>query len=328
MSEELDELASAYTDGEATPEEVARVESSPELLDLVDELRSVRASSLALPDPDPEIKQRHLAAALEAFDELQISRPSTLSVVTSAAAALEQDDVDELEGDGAGSGSDESVVVSLGERRKRRVPPAWMLNAAAALVVVGGVGFALTQLPSNTDDTASDAVNFSEADGESPDAASATNSASTTAALEREEFVAADAAASEAGGADADDAMSDQDVEADAMEDEATGESFADEEEAATEAAPSLPLFTVPDGITATEALAQFDETFGDEFLLTPPHHCQDIIDALVNPSTGITLGYVTIDYAGAPADLIVFDTSGERGALLLDPECGSISSQ
>ena len=66
--EELDLLASAYLDGEATSEEVATVERDPQLLARVEELRGVGRRLGATVDPPASLKQRHLSAALAAFD--------------------------------------------------------------------------------------------------------------------------------------------------------------------------------------------------------------------------------------------------------------------
>jgi hypothetical protein len=69
-SESLDELASAYVDGEATPDEVARVDADPTLLARVAELRTVAAAVAEPVDPPPaEVRDAHIAAALAAADE-------------------------------------------------------------------------------------------------------------------------------------------------------------------------------------------------------------------------------------------------------------------
>jgi hypothetical protein len=63
----LDELLNAYVDDEASPEERARVESSPELLARVEALRAV-AGELATPViVDPARRERAIATALAAF---------------------------------------------------------------------------------------------------------------------------------------------------------------------------------------------------------------------------------------------------------------------
>ena len=64
--EELDELASAYLDGEATPEEAALVEGDPRLLELVEELRAVRDLVATPVEPPPdEVRDQMIARALD-----------------------------------------------------------------------------------------------------------------------------------------------------------------------------------------------------------------------------------------------------------------------
>jgi hypothetical protein len=64
------DLVSAYLDGQAAPDEVTIVESSPELMERVAALRSVSdllGAPLASP---PEQKEAHISAALDTFDSL------------------------------------------------------------------------------------------------------------------------------------------------------------------------------------------------------------------------------------------------------------------
>ncbi len=64
--EELDELASAYLDGEATAEEAALVESDPRLQELVEELRAVRDLVAApVEAPSNEMRDQMIARALD-----------------------------------------------------------------------------------------------------------------------------------------------------------------------------------------------------------------------------------------------------------------------
>ena len=68
---ELTALASAYLDGDTTPEERAQVESSDELLAEVESLRQVRAVLGATTEPPPiSIREAHLAAALDVWDRM------------------------------------------------------------------------------------------------------------------------------------------------------------------------------------------------------------------------------------------------------------------
>ncbi|MCY3634266.1 MAG: hypothetical protein OXH23_01500 [bacterium] len=64
--QQMDELASAYLDGEATPEEAAVVESDPRLQELVEELRAVHdlmATPVEL--PSDEVRDHMIAQALD-----------------------------------------------------------------------------------------------------------------------------------------------------------------------------------------------------------------------------------------------------------------------
>ncbi len=64
--QDLDELASAYLDGEATAEEAALVESDPRLQDLVEELRAVRDLVAAPVDlPSDDVRDQMIAQALD-----------------------------------------------------------------------------------------------------------------------------------------------------------------------------------------------------------------------------------------------------------------------
>ena len=100
----LDELASTYLDGVATPDEAARVESDPALLQRVEALGQVRVA-LRRPTPvDAAGREAALAAARAAFDDARAAdapaplssspaarwrwSPRTVKLVGAAAAAL------------------------------------------------------------------------------------------------------------------------------------------------------------------------------------------------------------------------------------------------
>ncbi len=64
--EQLDELASAYLDGEATAEEATLVESDPRLQELVEELRAVRnLVGAPVEVPSDEVRDQMIARALD-----------------------------------------------------------------------------------------------------------------------------------------------------------------------------------------------------------------------------------------------------------------------
>jgi hypothetical protein len=144
------ELASAYLDGEATADERARVEGDPALLAEVERLRRVRAAVVATRPVPPAQRDAAIAAALGAFDELQVDAPTPPNVVPMA-----------------------------GRRRAR-----WMqgLTAAAAVAVLVLGGFVVANRGGD-DDTA---VNVRQADVTAP-GGGAGPSVTTAAELETAE---------------------------------------------------------------------------------------------------------------------------------------------
>ena len=136
-------LASAYLDGEVTPDERARVESDQELLDEVESLRQVRAVLGATAEPAPvSVRENHLAAALDVFDRMGETDPR--DATPSAASA---------------------TPTPLAARRTRRDWNRTLLGAAAALVIVAGVGAVIRGVMVGTgDDDDSDASDAAPAD--------------------------------------------------------------------------------------------------------------------------------------------------------------------
>lgn len=64
--QEMDELASVYLDGEATPEEAALVEGDPRLQELVEEFRAIRELVAAPVElPSDEVRDQMIAQALD-----------------------------------------------------------------------------------------------------------------------------------------------------------------------------------------------------------------------------------------------------------------------
>jgi hypothetical protein len=109
-TDELDELISAYLDGEVTPEERARVEEDPQLLARVDELRSVvDLWAQDLPCPTDAERDAVLAVALAG--------------VTAAAA----DD-----------GRTPTSLTTVRAGRTRWARPAALVASAVAVVVLAG----------------------------------------------------------------------------------------------------------------------------------------------------------------------------------------------
>ncbi len=150
-------LASAYLDDEATADERALVETSPEALAAVTEFGTVR-TVLGATAPEASLSEReaHLAAALgvwERMSDLERAGEATPSDGVDAAAAA-------------------AVTTPLNDARRNRsdrrkrsgagAVPQWALGAAAALVMVAGVGAVvlgiLREEPSDTSEVAVEAV--------------------------------------------------------------------------------------------------------------------------------------------------------------------------
>ena len=68
MTDELNELASAYVDGETTPDESARVENDTQAQITVDKIRRLSSRINSVAPQQDEVRENHIAAALAAFD--------------------------------------------------------------------------------------------------------------------------------------------------------------------------------------------------------------------------------------------------------------------
>lgn len=293
MNEELDELASAYVDGEVTDAERARVESDPVLLSIVAEFRALKDAEIPLPDVDVDLRERHLATALDAFDGLFVGTAEN-PITTEQAPAPE-------EGIAIVEEEDASKVVPLSRGEQRRLPR-WLMNAAAAVVLLGGIGFALNQLPErNGGDSVGETASVARDTQDLPPASAAAQEAGDAA-----EEASAAGAADEA----ADDAM------ADAMaSDEMAPQALADDagaDSADTAAAPDLEL---SGPVSATGVLAEAREQLAAEGLpfeailhpleMTP--NCAGVLDPA---ALGQSVGFVRILLDGTLTELFVNDAS------------------
>lgn len=145
LPHERDELVSAYLDGVAAPDEVASIESDPELAARVQELGSVvdRLGGQDAPSSESraELRQAHLNAALSEYDKLLAA--GEFANADKAEPAIE-------------SGHS---ITSLAEVRERRQPRRVNLVAAAAALVAlmfaGAAIFGLSQ--GTTNDVVADA---------------------------------------------------------------------------------------------------------------------------------------------------------------------------
>ncbi len=339
MNEELDELASAYVDGEASAEEIARVESDPELLSLVEEFRALRPSSLPAPQLNLELQEQHIASALAAFDEAHAAKPSLMAVADSPTETSTSDFEGTTKESGGGSEA-ATTVTSLDARRSRRRPPTWLLNAAAAVVVVGGVGFALTQLPdATTEDAAVETVDDAALEAEAADLSSASGaSQADSASSEAADGTATQLADTNPAGEQADRSEDAGDDSADADDAEETGadEAMADESADdtgqgesesfdASEPDPALPIFEGTESASEIfEALGGPQAVVDGDIELSPPDQttCFDLVD---NP--GQPEGFVFIAYGETLGLLLVFDGDEAKTPVLVDAACVLLSA-
>jgi hypothetical protein len=145
-SDELDELASAYLDGEVTPDERAQVDADPDLVARVGELRAVRSALAAPPgQPDASTRERALAAA---------------RAEASARAA---------------AGATMGTVASIERRRSRRALA--VIGAVAAAVIAIALVAVVATRPSSHDRTSSASL-----DTRARDAATSGGAATTASA--------------------------------------------------------------------------------------------------------------------------------------------------
>lgn len=158
MTYDHDEIVSAYIDGQASPDEIALVESDPALAAdaralgaVADELRQVH------PVAPPEVRSTHLRAAMDAFDQLhQGAGGPTVVSEPSPGVGTSPDRDPAVTADGA-------PVIDLSARRRPRGLPAWLGAAAAVVLVAGGASMAL-RAQSGSDDSSETASVGVEAD--------------------------------------------------------------------------------------------------------------------------------------------------------------------
>jgi hypothetical protein len=166
MTDDPTSLASAYLDGDLAAADRARVESTPELLAEVDRLRQVRAVLADLPEVSISTRERHLAAALDAWERLPEQertgalRDATPSGVDAAAVA------------GAAAVSTPARTSSRRAGRRGRHSSMWLGAAAAGLVIVLAGALVLRSANIDSDDDAPVAESSSDADVDTLDQSS------------------------------------------------------------------------------------------------------------------------------------------------------------
>lgn len=316
--EELDNLASTYLDGEASAEEVALVEGDPALLTRVEEFRSLALLTAAEVLPDPQLRERQLAAALSAFST---SGDGETSSPTESPAPVIDLTERRKSAPTVASRQQHNRQQSPDELRKRRTMPAWLAPAAGLLVLLAGGGWLLSNSTSSndtetaaleiTDDTADDAVEEAgETAGSMDESAEDGDDAAlraSSAEMVEEESVDYDA--------------DDQDAMSEAMEDDAE-ESDAAAEDTGSQR-PLLPAYTEygpggvfdPTGLTSTDLVDDESIPWGDP----AQARCQVTADDLGY----ILLGYLPVDVDQRPSELLLFDDgAGQRIVERVDESC------
>jgi hypothetical protein len=296
MNDDLTLLASAYLDGEATPDERARVEADQSLLAEVERLRAARAMLLDaswFERPTDDVREAAIEAAIAAWD---ISSSGLTGSAVGSRPAVRRSDVT-------------SHVRSF-ERRRSYTR---LLGAAAAVVAVVGLGVVMAQLDGgsgdNDDSAASEAAADTQARSEAAELAEQIESPDETAGA----VFSAPAAPADAGGADSGVGAS---TEAAPSADAAATEAPA--ATAAAAPAPQANLTTLDElGMFAADAKAAVDDDVNRDTLAAPcPGEAFDDIDE-----------YVAMVTYRSRQVMIGIDIDGER-AIAVDPETCEIVAE
>ncbi len=293
--DELDLLASAYLDGEATPEEVALVERDPALQARVAELRSISERLRApVPPPSEQLKERQLAAAMAGLGSLDAEPAATGPAHQQLA------------------GAERGQVVDLREARRARSMPRWLPAAAVFLLLGGGVVWLAQSVGESDDaDTASGVIERDE----SADVESETVAADAAAEATEEDMLAAEegAATERQLAGDGEDAADEAATSAPAAE-----ESMADD--AAGGFAPLEPVAVfdeVPDPADVLDELpAPFEEL----------ERSSCSLDLELEPGSE-PLGFLPIEIGDEPAEIyVVVDGDGRESVLIVDGRCETLA--
>lgn len=154
MNDDLTTLASSYLDGAVTADERARVEADAELQAEVERLRRVRAVLGDTEPPAISMRERHLAAALDAWDRIPTpERAGELRDVTPAGAPSAA----------AAGAATVTAPTSLDARRRSRANVRILAIAAGLVIVLAGGLVARSVLRTTDDDVAGDLSDATEA---------------------------------------------------------------------------------------------------------------------------------------------------------------------
>ncbi len=219
-AERADELASAFVDGEATADEIILIENDPTSAERIAQFNTVTSAvSAPITPPPAAIRAAHLAAAMAEFEENK-----SIDLTTSASPATAGSSAEPASNKPA-----EPVIDLTAARESRAASPAkaersnrWLMSAAAALLVVGGIGFASSRLGGSDD--ADIAADFAGADDAGDEETSASNAEGATEALQAEAMGESD-----------DEAMEDDAMEEESAMEESAGSGAMEDEEAMEE---------------------------------------------------------------------------------------------
>lgn len=300
--DEDDLLASLYLDGEATPEERARVEADPAMMALVEQFRTIAAQTANVSAP-PGLAEMQIAAALDVFDGAMADTVNDAAVERSQPAR----------------------VSSLADRRARRSGlPAWIGAAAVSALVLGGLGFVATRDSGRDDEAASTATSLSPSGADragASDSAPAMEMEATTESADLEQStaatddVAAEAMMDEEAADSPDDDSADEGLEDDGSNDDGDGQPLGPDEAAA---------YYVANGPVDLEAFAASTAEGYFEQLLELP---LQPIDASPCANSPVVSGLVGIDsfipviFDQQPASLVV-SAGSPATARIVDSTC------
>lgn len=315
MTNDFDDLVSAYIDGQATPEEVALVEGDPELRSRAETLRAMAAGLADTPPAPAALRTRHLGAALDAFDELSTTTSEAGTDTRGLTEAGRSAPVVDLAGRRRRASSRAAQVEHSGRRTGL---PNWLGAAAALLLVFGGLGWIISQSGGDDDfDTAATEIGESEDQADSVAANDAAADESTTEAAEsattaaaQTEFAADDEATEES------ERAADTDDDADgtpalaAPTSTTSGGFFSDEE---IEEARAF-YASVPSGPDLDELVA--GELFAPELSV-----CAGVLDLGDNLEL---VGFAPISIGGEVAEVLVLFNSGDGSemVIVIDDTC------
>ena len=337
MTPDIDQLASAYIDGETTAAETAWVESNPEAMRYVDEYRKIQSAVKHVDPVEPSTKEQHIGAALAAFDgvdetvevPLELSRkPSQASPEPPTLSPGYEADSNNGSADGTivplhGRGSTKTTGVdtsptasAMSKRRNRWLAPVASAAAVVALAVTG-VSLLASQdgVTEASDEVTADVA--AERGLASQPTGTATqgnvNPSSEDLAEESEESAAEESEESSA------DEESSDDVTPRSGND--TGNSGDDG------------TTTTPEILTTESESRNFDGVPSDaelESLATQANLSTDLAtspcaQSVVDPEGGDRVGFLPVSVDGVDGELIVFESATNASGvsvLLVTAEC------